>query len=312
MATTNTNLGRYQAQLRAETFTTGNVFFVDSNSTLGVDDTAHGDSPQRPFATLDFGIGQCTADNGDVIYLMPNHAETVTGVGGITADVAGVSIIGLGNFNQRPRFLMDGAATVTFLVTAADVLIENVVFAAGHADIARCINFSGAGLKLRFVEFVQNVVNENFLIPVDQVSSVLDNSGDGLHITNCRSIGIDAANTEFLCIVADIDGLVLRDNLVVQSGSTDGALVKTVTGKDLTNCFIVWNYVQNAMTAGDLLIDNDTTANTGIVAHNRCRHKDVTTTHSLIDLDGVGLFDNLSTSLDTASGFILPVIDTNA
>ena len=70
--------------------------------------------------------------------------------------------------------------------------------------------------------------------------------------------------------------------------------------------------MQHAMTAGDLLIDNDTTANTGIIAHNRCRHADVTTSHSLIDCDGVGLFDNLSTSVDTASGFVLPAIDVDS
>jgi len=311
MATSNTNLGRYQSKLRAETFTTGNVFFVDSGATLGVDDTAHGDSPERPFATLDFAIGRCTADNGDVIYVMPNHAETITGVGGITADVAGVSIKGLGNFNQRPRFLMDGAATVTFVVSAADVSVENLVFASGHADVVRCFNITASGFKASFVELVENIVAENFLIPFD-ASSTTDNNADGMQITNCRSIGLDASATEFIAMTADCEGLVVRDNLVVQSGSTDGALVKQATTKSLTNCFIIWNYLQHAMTANDLLIDNDTATNTGIIAHNRCRHADVTTTQSLIDCDGVGLFDNLSTSVDTASGFVLPAIDTDA
>ena len=62
---------------------------------------------------------------------------------------------------------------------------------------------------------------------------------------------------------------------------------------------------------GDLLIDNDTTVNTGIVAHNRCRHVDVTGAHSLIDCDGVGLFDNLSVSTDILSGVIVPAADVN-
>ena len=64
-------------------------------------------------ATLDAAFALCTADKGYRIIILPNHSETVTGVGGITADVAGVSVIGLGIGAQRPRFLMDGAATVT-------------------------------------------------------------------------------------------------------------------------------------------------------------------------------------------------------
>lgn len=288
----------------------GDIYYVSSTASNATDG-GDGKSPARPFATLDYAIGRCTANNNDIIVVMANHAETITGASGLDFDVAGITVIGVGEGDQRPRFLMDAATTVTADIAAADVTLENLVFAAGHADIVRCIQVQSTGATLRKLEFVENTAGENFLIPID-CSGTTDNECDGLTVEGCRSIGLDAAATEFIALAADIDRLTVRENFVVQSGSTDGALIKQATGKDMTLLDCRWNFVQHAMTAGDLLIDNDTTANTGIVAHNRCRHADVTSAHSLIDCDGVGLFDNLSTSVDTASGFVLPAIDTDA
>lgn len=291
--------------------TLGRDLFVDSVTGA---DTSDGLTPDRALATLDavFDTGNAKANKGYNAFLLPNHAETVTGVGGIGADVAGVSIFGLGMGNQRPRFLMDADASVTFLVTAADFYIENCVFAAGHADIVRCFNVADSGkfFWAHNLEFVENVATENFLIPFD-LTGTSANDNDGVRITSCRSLGLDASATEFIATAEDIDGMVVKDNMVIHSGSTDGALIKCAAGKDLTNLDVRWNFLQHAMTANDLLIDNDTTANTGIVAHNRCRHADVSGTHSLIDCDGVGLFDNLSVSTDILSGVVVPAIDVN-
>ena len=65
------------------------------------------------------------------------------------------------------------------------------------------------------------------------------------------------------------------------------------------------------MTTLELFLDIDT-ASTGIVAHNRVRHADVTTTHDLgINGIGLGLFDNLSVSTDALSGVLLPAADVD-
>src|SRR3990167_8953647 len=80
----------------------GNIYWVNSNTGAN---TGKG-TRERPFATLDYAIGRCTANNGDIIMVMPNHAETITGAGGLTFDVAGITVIGMGSYNNRPRFLM--------------------------------------------------------------------------------------------------------------------------------------------------------------------------------------------------------------
>jgi len=53
----------------------GNVFWV--SSTTGTDSAGYGRNPDAPVATLDYAIGLCTASKGDIVYLMPGHAENI-------------------------------------------------------------------------------------------------------------------------------------------------------------------------------------------------------------------------------------------
>ena len=62
----------------------GEVFWV--NSATGVNDVNHG-SRSEPYATLDYAIGRCAENNGDVIVVAENHAETITGAAGIALEL---------------------------------------------------------------------------------------------------------------------------------------------------------------------------------------------------------------------------------
>jgi hypothetical protein len=287
-------------------YSRGNVFYVDS--AIGSDTLYDGKTPQKPFATLDAAIGECTADQGDTIVVLPNHAETITGAGGITCDVAGITILGLGTYNQRPRFLMDGAATVTLLITAADVRLKNLVFAAGHADIVTCIGVTAKGAVLEKLEFVQNVVDENFLTAV-KATSTTDNNADGLKILGCRSLSVDAAGVEFLEVNANLDGLELLDNVFI-SGGTAAPIVLSAGTKVLTNALIGRNKSQNANTANDIYIDNGGSTNSGLVFDNYIGNLDVTGAQLLGAATGFQFFNNLATSTYVESGAVAPAADT--
>src|SRR3990167_10978149 len=80
---------------------TGNVFFVDSGNVDG-DDSPSAGTKQYPFTTIDHAVGKCTANNGDLIIVMPGHTETVTAAAGLDLDVAGITLIGVGNGSDRP------------------------------------------------------------------------------------------------------------------------------------------------------------------------------------------------------------------
>lgn len=120
----------------------GNIFFVDSGATAASDAAGYGLNPDAPFATLDYAIGSCTASNGDVIYVMPGHAETYTATNGWDADVAGIKIIGLGWGSNRPTFTFDDTdAQVN--IGANNVTIENLRFVPSASAVVAGVQVEG-------------------------------------------------------------------------------------------------------------------------------------------------------------------------
>lgn len=281
----------------------GKVFWVDSvNGSNGNRGTF-----ERPYATIDFAIGLCAAGRGDVIFVKPGHAETVSAAAGIACDVSGVAIIGLGRGTLRPTITLDTATTATVAISAASVTLHNMRLVANFADIVAMIAVTSTDALIDACEFVQAGANLNWVDAID--ASGADNTADGLTVTGCRCFGVDAANDSFIEITGDLDRLTVEGNVVVHAHANATALIECATGKDLTNAYIVGNRYQSAKTSGDVLIDNDTTANSGFAAFNLASHLD-TAAEVLIDADGLGLFENRASGVITASGYLLPAVDS--
>lgn len=288
--------------------TRGNRIFVDSNNGVS---TNSGKSPAEAITTLDAAFALCTANNGDVIYVMPNHSETITGAGGIAHDVAGVSVIGLGTGSQRPEFLMDGGTTVTYAITADDAYIENLVFRSGHSNVVTCFTTTKKYSWFNHITFLNNTTNEDFLTCI-KATSTTDNDSDGLRVEECRWITSDSDDLEFIEINANLNGLIVKDNFVVTAG-TASPLILVATGKLLTGALIEGNKLQNKMTANELFFSNDGSTNTGIAANNYCAHRDVTSTHDLgLESSGIDIFNLWSTSTAALQGGVIPAADVNS
>jgi len=128
----------------------GDIYFVDSTHAAATNAVGGGKSPDKPLATLDYAIGLCTASKGDVIYLMPGHAETTTA---IALDVAGVRIIGLGWGRIRPTLTADTTAGSLLTVSAANCEIHNVRFVGAASGNLALLDLAAAdfvGRKLSF------------------------------------------------------------------------------------------------------------------------------------------------------------------
>jgi len=80
-------------------FEPGNQFYVDSGVGSNSND---GLTWATAFATIDYAIGKCTANNADIIWVAPGHVETITGTS-IVADIAGISVIGIGTGSLKPQ-----------------------------------------------------------------------------------------------------------------------------------------------------------------------------------------------------------------
>lgn len=284
----------------------GKTFYVHS-SVAGTD----GRSPRSAVATIDAAINLCTASQGDTIVVLPGHSEAITTAGAITADIAGISIIGLGTGAQRPKVSF-GAAAATFVVSAANVLIQNLVFEANFLNVAVGISFAADGMTVRDCLFRNAGASLNFVNPI-KTSSATSNACDDTTVEGCRWLcGGDTAGGAFIaCTGTNVRWSVMR-NMVNNPATATAQLLSVSTGKVLTDTEIGWNMLFNMMTANELFISNDGTTNTGIVHNNYVGHADVTGTHDAgWEAGGWRLFNNLSASVDSLSGFPLPAIDVN-
>lgn len=126
---------------------TGNVFFVDSGNVNGADSAGtKGTTIDEPFVTIDYAINQCSANNGDIIYVLPGHAETLNSSGALIPDIAGVSIVGLGWGAARPIISMStsGSNESRIGISANSVRFSNITFRANSTAIGS----SSVGIRI--------------------------------------------------------------------------------------------------------------------------------------------------------------------
>ena len=129
----------------------GAVFFV--SSVTGSDYASCGRSPRLACGTIDYAVGLCTADKGDVIYVMPNHNEGLGASGHIAFDVAGITVIGIGYGGERPRIDYDSAAA-SVTVDAANVTLKNLTFLPSVTATLIGIDVTASHVTLDGLEFL--------------------------------------------------------------------------------------------------------------------------------------------------------------
>jgi len=130
----------------------GKVFAVGDSSTKNLDMLKQlfgydPDSKLRFYGDVDSAIGACTANAGDVIFVMPGHTETIATASAITSDVAGVSIIGLGVGADRPTFTFSATAS-TWVISAASTKIKNIIGVPSIDSVVSPFVVSGADVEL--------------------------------------------------------------------------------------------------------------------------------------------------------------------
>jgi hypothetical protein len=297
----------------------GEVFFVsnadvllDKNQSVAGVNQAGGGTFQRPFRTLDFAVGQCTASRGDLIILMPGHEETLSSATALAMDVAGVTVLGLGTGTLRPKFILDTATTTTVAVSAANVSFKNIIFSANFADIAELFTPTAVNLHLEDCKFTQEATNMNFVEIAD--TSTTDNEADGLSFLRCEWIEPDTATTSLVNVDADVDRLSVVDcDINLGINGVLACIAEVAAGKDLTNCYIHNNRCTRLVTAsavGLITFADTTTTNTGTISDNFWTHRDIAGELLLTAGTNVNAFNNYATGVIGTSGYLLPAADS--
>lgn len=172
----------------------GDIFYVDSGHSAASDTAGFGKDPDSPFATIDYAIGQCAANNGDVIYVAPGHAETVSAASGIDVDVAGISIVGLGRGTLKPTVTLGTVTTATVVLDAANARVEGLRFVSNIDSLAAVLDVNaGDYSEVVNCDFVSSSAKE-YLAGIDIANNISD-----FRVSGCRFIqptdpgGSDAA-----------------------------------------------------------------------------------------------------------------------
>jgi hypothetical protein len=278
---------------------TGAVFYVGSlavpGGVVGVDSSELGQRPQQPYATIDFAVGQCTANRGDTIYVLPGHEESVTSATSLVVDVAGVSIIGLGIGANRPNLDFDNTAGSIELDAACR--LSNVVLRASVSAVVVGINVDADGVIIDNIETTWEATGDDFAIMVDVTAfdraTIVNNKFYTEPATAGAVTGIllvDAHNTR-----------ILNNEMI---GQWSNAPINGAT--TLSNdCVIKGNLVYNSDTTTDngILI---TVATTGILADNRVGTLYATSFIELIDPGSMLCFENYAVNAIDETAIIFP------
>lgn len=238
---------------------TGQTYYVSNVSTaaalapgaIGGSNGNDGKSPQTPFSTLDYAIGQCSANRGDVIYVLPGHAETVSTAAFIAIDVAGVSIIGLGRGSLRPTFNFT-ATSSTITMSAANCSLSNVLLTGGVDAVVSTIVVSAADCELNNIEY-RDVTGQC-------TDCILTTAGaNRLKINGYRHDGATAAGSASAIAIVGGDRITIKDFAIDGNFSVGAIDVRTTATTDIE---ISDGYIRTR-NAADIAIVDTVTASTG-------------------------------------------------
>lgn len=246
----------------------GNVFYVQS--TTGSDTAKSGLTPSEALATLEAAINKCTANNGDVIILMPGHTEAVTSTS-TNLDVAGVTIIGVGSGSLKPTFTF-AATSSRFNVTAANCVLQNVRITAAVGDVVTAFLHATAAQNTKYLD-IEFYATSTFNF-INGYTLGAANISDGCEWRRNYLRTADAGQLALVVTAAAANDLKFYDNYVVHAAAAAGLL--TGGAANFLGLDVRGNFVQTGQTDGSVgvLVITTGTASSGSIVGNDMKTAD--------------------------------------
>lgn len=231
----------------------GDIYWVDS----GAGSNGYKGTFDRPFSTIDYAVGRCTASNGDIIMVKAGHTETVTAAAGLALDVAGIAVVGMGTGSLRPTINFTTATTADMDVGAANVTLYNLLFTGGVDALAGPIDVNAADCAIINCEW-RDVTGQ----AVDVI--VADANAHRLLIENHFHNGAAAAGGASAIALTGMNNPVIRNFKIVGNFSVGAIDVRTTAAVDvdISNGYI---WTKNA---ADIAIVDTITGSTGKIGPN--------------------------------------------
>lgn len=260
----------------------GKVFWVYNGTALqtGQRGGSNGNKGNfdSPFSSILYAVSQCVANRGDIIFVKPGHAETITTAAQLALTIAGVAIVGLGAGSNRPT-LTFGAAAANIPVTAANITVSNILHVANFADVVSAYTVTGTALApdltIDNCEFRDTSSILNFIKTL--TGNATANCLSGLTYSNNKVFGLATTAASQACIMAAAnDRQSYLDNFAVYPVLNDTAVLVDFGANNHTNLNMGRNKVfrPSTSTTGGSLFSGGSTASTGYVYDNYSWHLD--------------------------------------
>lgn len=213
--------------------------------------------------TLNAALRLCRSGKGDMVIVLPGHAENISVADQMSNLVAGTRIIGVGVGNNRPTFTWTAAAS-TFLLDVANVELNNLILnmdpGTGTVTVAAPITISAAGCAIRHCK-IRMGTDANSLVTIGVTTTA---AADDLTIEGCSVFGATAAEctTQFRFVGAD--RLQFNGNTLI--GATSAVAIGNVQFLTTASLDIrmFGNFIQNNKAASTAAVTG-LTGVTGIV-----------------------------------------------
>lgn len=296
--------------------TGGNIFWVGNRSGLPVGD---GTSPNYPLSTVNAALGKCLANRGDIVYILPGHAENISAADAWSNLVAGTKIIGLGNAwgGDAPTFTWTAAAG-TILADVANVRVQGCRFLmAGALGSTTALTVTvGIPVTAAGFNFIGNYVNNG--VDTDQLTTnaiTLSAAADRCNIegNHIEAYATAVITTAISTTAAGADDLRIANNTISAEVATaaTGVLIDIDAGAILRN-YIVGNRLINQTASSKYVIDGHASS-TGVIDGNLFLVGDSGTAPATIGLAGcdamrTGL--NYCSTVAMASAILCPAADS--
>ncbi len=273
----------------------GDVYFVDSTSGNAGDTQQHGRSITYPFATLAYAVTQTTTDQGDVIVLAQDHAETVAAAAGIdiVAAMDGLTITGAsGRTQDRPVITFDTDVNADINVDGAGTVFKNIHFVNTQDACVAPIDVNATGCEFRSCIFEDDGA-DNTLSWITVAAGAHE-----FKCIDCINLGTDTAgNNQFIAF----EGASAHCEIVNLQSNGDFVVANIDCAAALTDVIVRDCHLETNSATG--VNFESFTGMSGFFARNYCQCDDDADVVWLNTNDAMGVFESYGVNdIENATG----------
>lgn len=289
--------------------------WVGNNATLlpgekGASDSTNNGTFLRPFSTLDYAIGQAKA--GDFIWLRPGYNQAVNSAGALALDVAGITVVFLGNGANRASITFGTVVGADVDITAANITLVNPRLVTDKDNLTAGIHVAAADFRMINVEDYDSAGK------AATVMVLTTSAAQRLRIEGYKYFASTTGTqkTDRIKTVGALDGVVLRD--IDISGDFTGGYPVNLANAACTNLVMESLNINNT-NAGPVAALGLHANTTGFAKSVKLRVASGTTYVSsaakvqwATDCEGFATDGNGGVQLGTASDLLVPTADSTA